>query len=286
MRPAPDRAHLKVVQPPPPVLSFEDVWVEYGETVVLERLSLQVAPESFVSIVGPSGVGKSTLLRLVTGMEAPTRGRVLMDGGPVNAEPGPARGAIFHKGSVFPHMTALDNVAFGLDCAGAPLLGRLFGARRKAAVEQAELMLARAGLKDARGLYPAQMTPGMRQQLALAQALIRRPRVLVLDDPLGGLDPEVRQDLHELIADLWPGRELTVLMVTRDIKEAFRLGTRVLALDKRRRDPQAPGRFGATAVYDFVLDRKSPLGVLSEMEAVQEMVDPSPFAEEWPVLTP
>jgi NitT/TauT family transport system ATP-binding protein len=274
------------VQAPPPVLSFEDVWVEYGETVVLERVSLQIARDSFISVVGPSGVGKSSLLRLVIGLQAPTRGRLLMDGEPIGSERGPDRGAIFRTGSVFPHMTALDNVAFGLDCAGSPLLARLFGARRRAAMEEAERMLERVGLKDARRVYPAQMSDGMRQQLALAQALIRRPRVLVLDDPLGGLDPGVRQDLQELISDLWQGRDLTVLMVTRDIKEAFRLGTRVLALDKRRRDPQAPGRYGATAVYDFVLDRKSPLGMLSEMEAVQEMVDPSPFAEEWPALTP
>ena len=281
----PIRPALRVVQPPPPVLSFDDVWVEYGETVVLERLSLQVAPDSFVTIVGPQGVGKSTLLRLVIGQEPATRGQVMMDGEPVGAEPGPDRGAIF-KGGVFAHMTALDNVVFGLDCAGSPLFGRLLGARRKAAVAEAEDMLARVGLKEARGLYPAQLSDAQRQQLALAQALIRRPRVLVLDDPLGGLDPGVRQDLQELIGDLWQGRDLTVLMVTRDIKEAFRLGTRVLALDKRRRDPQAPGRFGATAVYDFVLDRKSPLGMLSEMEAVQEMVDPSPLLGEWPDLAP
>ena len=282
----PLRSKLRVVQPPAPVLTFEDVWVEYGETVVLERLSLQIALGSFVTVVGPSGVGKSTLLRLVIGLEAPARGRVLLDGEPVGAEPGPDRGAIFHKGSVFPHMTALDNVAFGLDCAGAPLLGRLFGARRRAAVAEAEAMLARVGLKEDRGLYPSQMSDAQRQRLALAQALIARPRVLVLDDPLGGMDPGVRQDLQELIGDLWQGRDLTVMMVTRDIKEAFRLGTRVIALDKRRRDPQAPGRFGATAVYDFVLDRKSPLGMLSEMEAVQEMVDPSPLFSEWPELTP
>ena len=281
----PIRPALRVVQPPPPVLTFEDVWVEYGETVVLERLSLQIARDSFVTIVGPYGVGKSTLLRLVTGQDQATRGQVLMDGEPVGAEPGPDRGVVVKDG-VFPHMTALDNVVFGLDCAGAPLLGRLFGSKRKAAVAQAEDMLARVGLQDARGLYPARMSEPQRRQLALAQALIRKPRVLALDDPLGGLDPGVRQDLQELIGDLCQGRDLTVLMVTRDIKEAFRLGARVLALDKRRRDPKAPGRFGATAVYDFVLDRKSPLGMLSEMEAVQEMVDPSPLLGEWPDLAP
>jgi NitT/TauT family transport system ATP-binding protein len=117
MKVTPIRPNLRVVRPPPPVLSFEDVWLEYGETVVLERVSLQIARSSFVSIVGPSGVGKSSLLRLVIGLQAPSRGRVLMDGEPIGAEPGPDRGAISGAGSVFPHMTALDNVAFGLDCA-------------------------------------------------------------------------------------------------------------------------------------------------------------------------
>jgi NitT/TauT family transport system ATP-binding protein len=195
-----------------------------------------------------------------------------MDGAPACDEPGPDRGVVFQRYSVFPHLSALDNVAFGPSCARSPLLGRLFGKPLKAVREEAAAMLEAVGLQDSADVYPAQMSGGMQQRLAIAQALVTHPRVLLLDEPFGALDPGIRLDMHELILDLWARHKLSILMVTHDIKEAFKLGTRVLAFDKRRRDPQAPNRFGATAVYDFVLDRKSPMGLISEIEAVQEIV--------------
>ena len=100
------------------VLSFRDVWVEYGEKIVLEKVSLDVAEGAFVSIVGPSGAGKSTFLRLVLGQEAPSRGRIYLDGEPLCPEPGPDRGVVFQRYSVFPHMTVLKNVMFGVQCKG------------------------------------------------------------------------------------------------------------------------------------------------------------------------
>ncbi|MGC4251433.1 MAG: ATP-binding cassette domain-containing protein, partial [Sphingobium sp.] len=99
----------------------------------------------------------------------------------------------------------------------------------------------------------AQMSGGMQQRLAIAQALVKRPRILLLDEPFGALDPGIRADMHALITRLWRDYSLTIVMVTHDIREAFTLGTRVLALDKRRHDPHAPHRFGATAVYDLPL---------------------------------
>ena len=96
----------------------------------------------------------------------------------------------------------------------------------------------------------------MQQRLAIAQALIKRPRILLLDEPFGALDPGIRADMHGLINKLWRAYALTIIMVTHDIKEAFSLGTRVLAFDKRRHDPHAPHRFGATAVYDLALRKK------------------------------
>jgi NitT/TauT family transport system ATP-binding protein len=226
-------------------LSFQDVWVEYGDSVILERLSLEVKAGSFVSVVGPSGVGKSTLLRLVLGQEAPARGRILLDGEPLRAEPGPDRGVVFQRYSVFPHMTVLKNVMFGLECSG----------RRVNARAEAEEMLRRVGLGHSLNSYPSALSGGMQQRLALAQALITRPRILLLDEPFGALDPGVRVDMHVLITELWREHGLTILMVTHDIREAFKLGTRVIAVDKRRHDPQAPHRYGSTAVYDFPLDK-------------------------------
>jgi NitT/TauT family transport system ATP-binding protein len=112
-------------------LSFRDVWVEYGDKIVLEKVTLDIDKGAFVSIVGPSGAGKSTFLRLTTGQEAPSRGRVLLDGEPLAPEPGPDRGVVFQRYSVFPHMNALENVVFGLECKRAPVLGKLFGQPRK-----------------------------------------------------------------------------------------------------------------------------------------------------------
>ena len=240
-----------------PILTFRDVWVEYGAKVVLERVNLDIAEGEFVSVVGPSGAGKSTFLRLVLGQEGPSRGEVLLDGTPLTPECSPDRGVVFQRYSVFPHLTALGNVMFGLECAQSPLIARLFGARRSAARDEAVRMLKAVGLGHSLDVYPAQMSGGMQQRLALAQALVKRPRVLLLDEPFGALDPGIRLDMHELVGGLWKDHGLTIVMVTHDINEAFKLGTRVLAFDKRRHDPHAPNRYGATAVYDVKLDRKA-----------------------------
>lgn len=240
------------------LLSLQNIWVEYGDKVVLERVNLDIEAGSFVSIIGPSGAGKSSLLRVVLGQEIPTRGQMLLDGVPLKPECGPDRGVVFQRYSVFPHLSVLHNTVFGLECAQAPLISRLFGSRRRAALAEAEDMLNAVGLSDSLHLYPAQMSGGMQQRLAIAQALIKRPRILLLDEPFGALDPGIRADMHALITRLWRDYSLTVIMVTHDLREAFSLGTRVLTLDKRRRDPHAPHRFGATAVYDLPLAKRTP----------------------------
>jgi NitT/TauT family transport system ATP-binding protein len=132
-------------------------------------------------------------------------------------------------------------------------------------------------LADSLDLYPQQMSGGMQQRLAIAQALIKRPRILLLDEPFGALDPGIRADMHGLITRLWSEHALTIVMVTHEIKEAFSLGTRVLTLDKWREDPHAPHRYGAKVVYDLVLSRKIAAmdrqSVASELLASAETSD-------------
>jgi NitT/TauT family transport system ATP-binding protein len=115
----------------------------------------------------------------------------------------------------------------------------------------------------------------MQQRLAIAQALARKPRVLLLDEPFGALDPGTRVQMHTLIKALWKDCGMTVIMVTHDIKEAFALGTRVLAFDKPRKDPQAADRFGATITYDLDLRRDSPVPVLGISKLADKNINPS-----------
>lgn len=240
------------------LVELRNVWVEYGDKVVLERISVELTERSFVSVVGPSGAGKSTLLRLILGQEAPSRGQVLLDGRTMRAECDADRGVVFQRYSVFPHLTAIHNVMFGLECAQAPFTARLFGARRRAARDEAVEMLEAVGLEHSMDVYPAQMSGGMQQRLAIAQALVKHPRILLLDEPFGALDPRTRLGMHGLVSRLWKERGLTILMVTHDIAEAFKLGTRVLAFDKSRHDPQAPSRYGSVVASDIDLAGMAP----------------------------
>jgi NitT/TauT family transport system ATP-binding protein len=243
-------------------IAFRDVWVEYGDQIVLERLNLTIAPGSFVSLVGPSGAGKSTLLRMILGQEQPTRGQIMLDGKPMSPEPGPDRGVVFQRYSVFPHLSVLGNVLLGFEFGASPLTARLFGAARKAAIAESEKLIEEVGLAEHREKYPHQLSGGMQQRLAIAQALAKKPNVLLLDEPFGALDPGTRVQMHELIRLLWRDCNMTIVMVTHDIKEAFALGTRLVALDKKRVDPQAPERFGAIITYDLDLTRDSAVPVL------------------------
>lgn len=147
----------------------------------------------------------------------------------------------------------LDNVALGLELPRAPLLGRLLGRRKRDAREQAAQMLHKVGLGHALDKYPAQLSGGMQQRLAIAQALVMKPRVLLLDEPFGALDPGIRKDMHELLLELWRETRLTVFMVTHDLSEGFTLGSRILVFDKPRIDPHAPGAYGARVTYDIPL---------------------------------
>jgi len=236
-------------------VSVRNVWKRYGAQVVLENLRLEVADHEFVTIVGASGCGKSTFLRLLLGTEQPSSGTILIDGQPIRPEPDPARGIVFQRYSLFPHLTAIGNLVLGLEMKRSRLLGRLFGARRQAALREAGQMLEAVGLAAARDRYPAQLSGGMQQRLSIAQAVICGPKILLLDEPFGALDPGITADMHELIRRLWSEHRMTVFMVSHDIRESFQLGTRLLTFDKLRHDAQAPEAYGAGITYDIPLGR-------------------------------
>ncbi|APH60106.1 ABC transporter ATP-binding protein [Granulibacter bethesdensis] len=238
-------------------VSVSNVWKEYDGQVILEKVDLEVASHSFVSIVGPSGCGKSTFLRMLLSQEIPSRGEIRIDGAPLPPEPTEERGVVFQRYSVFPHLTVLQNVAFGLEMKAAPVLGRLFGAGRRALFDQCREIITAVGLDHARDKYPAQLSGGMQQRLAIAQALIKKPKVLLLDEPFGALDPGIRADMHELMLTLFEETGLTVFMVTHDLKEAFHLGTRLIAFDHYRTRPEERGVYGATITFDLPLERTS-----------------------------
>ncbi|GFM70242.1 ABC transporter ATP-binding protein [Pseudomonas capsici] len=248
-------------------ISVRNVWQQYDDQVVLEGLNLEVAEGEFCTLVGASGCGKSTFLRLLLGQEIPSRGAITLDGQTLANEPDPSRGVVFQRYSVFPHLSVLDNVALGLELPNAPWLGRLFGQARRDAREQAAVLLHKVGLGHALDKYPTQLSGGMQQRLAIAQALIMKPRVLLLDEPFGALDPGIRKDMHNLLLELWQETRLTVFMVTHDLSEGFNLGTRLMVFDKVRHDPHAPGAYGARITYDIPLnsDRRAARAALDSL---------------------
>jgi NitT/TauT family transport system ATP-binding protein len=234
-------------------LSIQNLWKEYGDQVVLENVNLTIAPRAFVALVGPSGCGKTTFLRMLLGQERQTRGTIQMDGQPLPPEPGPDRGVVYQRYSVFPHLTALQNVMLGPELQAARITGRVWGARRRSLSDQAAALLAEVGLEGAEAKYPAQLSGGMQQRLALAQTLMMRPKLLLLDEPFGALDPGIRTEIHTLMRRLWHEHEMTVLMVTHDMREAFALGTRIIAFDRPRNRPEERMRYGATVTNDIAI---------------------------------
>jgi NitT/TauT family transport system ATP-binding protein len=237
-------------------VSVRDLWMEYPGQVVLERINLEIRSGEFCVMIGPSGCGKTTFLRLLLSMEQPTRGSILLDGQALSPEPGPDRGIVFQRYSVFPHLTVVGNVILGLEFARSRALGKLFGAARRRAIDEADRVIEAVGLGAARDKYPDQLSGGMQQRLAIAQTLIRKPKLLLLDEPFGALDPGTKQQMYELTTRLWQDEKITVFMVTHDLKEAFTLATRVLTFDKVRIDPGAPGAYGATITFDLPLGKR------------------------------
>ncbi len=210
--------------------------VRGGQPVkALMPVDLAVAANDFITILGPSGCGKSTLLRIVAGLEAPSEGRVLLDGKAVT-RPGPDRGMVFQSYTLFPHMTVAENIAFGL---------RERGMAQKERDGIVASYVDLVGLKGFENHWPKQLSGGMQQRTAIARALANDPEILLLDEPFGALDNQTRGLMQELLLGIWERRKKTVLFVTHDIDESIFMASRVVVFSAR------PGRIKSEAIVDL-----------------------------------
>ncbi|MBP88978.1 MAG: hypothetical protein CMJ64_20070 [Planctomycetaceae bacterium] len=242
------------------VLECRDLGHWFGSNKVLNGINLQISRGQIVALVGPSGSGKSTLLRAILGTHPPRTGEVLMDGASYRS-PHRDRGIVYQRYSLLPFLTAQQNVAFGLKLDQTSLAFRCFQfwewAKLKTEhMDQAAELLDRVGLSAAKDQYPSELSGGMRQRVAIAQALIMRPKLLLLDEPFGALDEATREDLQVMLLKLYSenvearakGEQppYTILIVTHELNEALYVSDRVLGLSQYHHG----GSEGAAIVYD------------------------------------
>ena len=236
----------------------------FGEKLILDRLSLSMQSGEFMALVGSSGSGKSTILRLISGLEHPSSGSISVDGKPVSS-PGPDRGMVFQKYSLYPWLNAAENVAFGM---------RLQRMKPAEIRERTAYFLEVVGLSEAADKLPRELSGGMQQRVAIARALATNPSILLLDEPFGALDLQIRESMQDFLLKLWQRTGLTVLLITHDVEEALVLAQRVhvlapnpgrivrsidVALDKHDLDQ-------LRLSSDFLALRRSLSGTMRELE--------------------
>jgi len=248
-----------------PVVEFRGVSKVYepsGFTAVRDinfRVDDHPGVGEFISILGPSGCGKSTILRLIAGLSPhhpPTTGTVKVLGQPIT-KPGADRGMVFQDYTSFDHRTVQDNVAFGLECQGMAKRERL---------ELARDWIAKVGLSVARDAlkYPHQLSGGMRQRVAIARTLALRPRIILMDEPFGALDPSTRLNMQDLLLGLWDELEATIFFITHSVEESVILSDRIYIMSP------SPG----TILHQLPNPKeRKPAREMAKMPDVRKMVD-------------
>jgi NitT/TauT family transport system ATP-binding protein len=231
------------------------------EVRAVDAASFEVLDQEFVAIVGPSGCGKSTILNMIAGLVVPTGGAVEVDGRPVTAIP-PNVGYVFQKDTVFPWRTVYRNIALGLEYRGVA------EAARDHRVREA---IRLAGLEGFEHAFPATLSGGMRQRVALMRTLVVDPEILLMDEPFGALDTHTKIGLHAELLGLWEGQHQTVVFVTHDLSEAITLADRVVVMTRR------PGRI--KMIYDVKLPRPRDVIKLRELDEYARE-----YGEIWHVL--
>jgi NitT/TauT family transport system ATP-binding protein len=241
-------------------VSLQDVSLRYrteagAELLALDRINLQVRQGEFLCIVGPSGCGKSTLLHLIAGLQKPTSGSVVVDEEPVSA-PGTDRILIFQEHGLFPWLTVGENVEFGMKMKGIP---------KKERAERTRSYLRLVHLSQFKDNRPHQLSGGMRQRVALARALATEPDVLLMDEPFAALDAQTRDLLHDELERIWAETGRTIIFVTHNVREAVRLGDRVVLLSFR------PGRIKRE--FEVELSRPRHLEEVDVARTAREILD-------------
>ncbi|MEM8571473.1 MAG: ABC transporter ATP-binding protein [Pseudomonadota bacterium] len=223
--------------------------------LAVDRVSASVAAGEFVCLLGPSGCGKSTVMNVIAGFEVPSQGRVTLDGEPVTG-PGPDRGMVFQKPTLFPWKSVRDNVAHG---------PRMQGLSTKEARKVADEFLALVGLRAFANSRPDTLSGGMQQRVGIARALTPRPKVLLMDEPFGALDAQTRSMMQENLLRIWVEQRPTVVFVTHDIDEAIFLADRVLIMSAR------PGRIVEEITVTLPRPRDPSVLLTPEFLAIKQL---------------
>lgn len=207
------------------MIRLQGITKEYGKNIIIPKLDLTIYDGEFLTLLGPSGCGKTTLLRMIAGLDTPTTGKIFIDDEDVTKKPPYKRDVnmVFQHYALFPHMTVEENIKFGLTMKKVPL------EEQKERIAQ---VLYLTQLEEFRNRYPKQMSGGQQQRVAIARALVNNPKVLLLDEPLGALDYQLRKNLQLELKNLQRGLGITFIYVTHDQEEALTMSDRILVMNK------------------------------------------------------